>query len=296
MTHKRGVISWTNKEWHKTVANRKQLIAELESSIVEDGRYHIDWSWNTQSKRYIPGHIITLERIDGVIRYYDPQNGKVIKNFYDYINDIKLDRGINVLRVDNLCIDTDWASKILERSGANAKSGTLASGGVTGKIKPPYIEEYHRYNDKIYVSPMHGADELSGNLRLAKKASVYFNDEFYLLPTIDPDTKIAKDLRKKYLPTGVPENKNTDFLGVDILWEGKELQPENPYKNREAFKKALERQFRNAKTQANNFIIDVPDYIEDKWIEDITINYLNRTNRKRKILIFKGDKGMLYEN
>lgn len=122
--------------WDKTVANRRQLIKELENSIIEDGRYHIDWYWNTQSKRYIKGHIITLEKSNGVIRYYDPQNGKVIDNFYDYINDIKLNRGINVLRVDSLRIDTDYASHILGKSGSKVVSSEIGKGGISGGITP----------------------------------------------------------------------------------------------------------------------------------------------------------------
>lgn len=102
--------------WNKTVANRRQLIRKLESSITEDGRYHIQWLWNTQSKRYIDGHIITLEKIGDTLRYYDPQNGKAIDNFYDYINDIMLARGISVLRVDNLRVNADYASHILGKS------------------------------------------------------------------------------------------------------------------------------------------------------------------------------------
>lgn len=280
------------KGWQKTVANRKQLIKKLEEAVTVDGRYHIDWVWNHGKT----GHIITLEKVGDVLRYYDPQTGQVITDFYEYTSDFMLRRGIKLLRVDNLRIDADWASKILAKGGSKASSGAAASGGISGTTKPPHVEEYRRNGDRIFVSPMHGADELQGNLRLARKASRYFNDDFYLLPAIDPDTRVADELRRKYLPSGVPANKNTDFLGVDVLWEGKELQPDAPYQNREAFKKALERQFRNAKTQADNFIIDVPEYINDKWIEDITINYLNRTRTKRKILIFKGEQGTLYEN
>ncbi len=120
--------------WNKTVSNRKQLIAELESSISEDGRYHIDWCWNTQSKYSISGHIITVEKIDGVLRYYDPQNGKVIANFYDYINNIKLDRGINLLRVDNLRVNPEYASHILGKSGSDVISGVVGQSVTKGAL------------------------------------------------------------------------------------------------------------------------------------------------------------------
>ncbi len=124
---------YTGKTWNtfeKTVSNRKQLIAELENAIIEDGRYHIDWCWNTQSKRKITGHIITVERIDGVLRYYDPQNGKVIPNFYDYINDIQLKRGINLLRVDNLRVNPEFASHILGKSGSEVMGGEIVRSGI----------------------------------------------------------------------------------------------------------------------------------------------------------------------
>ena len=130
----------------KTVSNRKQLIQQLESSITKDGRYHIEWSWNTQSKKCIPGHIITLERIDGKIRYYDPQNGRVIADFYNYTNNIMLKRGIKVLRVDDKRIDVDWGSKILERAGGKAKNGIAGGGGVTGN---PLTESQKQRKEEI---------------------------------------------------------------------------------------------------------------------------------------------------
>lgn len=130
--------SWN--EWEKTVPNRKRLIEELESSITEDGRYHIDWFWNTQSKRALNGHIITLEKIGGVLRYYDPQNGKVIDNFYDYIADIKLNRGIRLLRVDNLRVNPEYASQILGKSGSMAFGGMVGKSNIKG-VKNPIPDE-----------------------------------------------------------------------------------------------------------------------------------------------------------
>lgn len=119
-------------KWNKTVSNRKQLIAELESSITDDGRYHIAWTWNS-SGRNLKGHIITLEKIGDTLRYYDPQNGRVIDNFYDYINDIKLNRGIRLLRVDNLRINADYAAHILGKSGSKAVNGMVGKSGTGGQ-------------------------------------------------------------------------------------------------------------------------------------------------------------------
>ena len=118
--------------WNKLCANRKQLISELESNLTEDGRYHIDWLWQGGGRNRC-GHIITVEKIGDTIRYYDPQNGKIVSDFYSYIKSIDLSHGINLLRVDNLRVKTDWAADILTKSGASATTGTAASGGTLGK-------------------------------------------------------------------------------------------------------------------------------------------------------------------
>lgn len=166
----------------KTVSNRKQLIQQLESSITEDGRYHIEWSWNTQSKKCIPGHIITLERIDGKIRYYDPQNGRVIADFYNYTNNIMLKRGIKVLRVDDKRIDVDWAGKILEKTGGKAKSGVISTEGITGLIdkgrsKSKIKDIQNRWNER--------------KKRLAKESGLQSS------LTVNPERRAAASVNKR---------------------------------------------------------------------------------------------------
>jgi hypothetical protein len=103
--------TWTKYE--KVYSTRKQLVQAFESQINEDGRYHISWAWSNKKE----GHIITLERINGVLRYYDPQNGEVIKDFVKYVDGISLKRGIEYYRVDNLMPNPDICSKILAKSG-----------------------------------------------------------------------------------------------------------------------------------------------------------------------------------
>lgn len=128
-------IKWEGEEYYVTYGgrckNRKQLVSAFESSVTEDGRYHVKWSWKGKA-----GHIITAERIDGKYRYYDPQNGRIITDFVKYIDNIKLSSGIQWLRVDNLRIDPDVAKEVLTRAGAKARiGGVSASGGTAGYIK-----------------------------------------------------------------------------------------------------------------------------------------------------------------
>lgn len=136
--HKRG--------WNKLCANRKQLISELESNLTEDGRYHIDWTWQGGGRNRC-GHIITVEKIGDTIRYYDPQNGQVVSDFYSYIKGIDLSRGINFLRVDNLRVKTDWAADILTKSGASATTGMAASGGIS-RLRPERLRQIKKDIDE----------------------------------------------------------------------------------------------------------------------------------------------------
>lgn len=76
----------------------KSMIANLETVTKEVGRYHIKWTWGNARS----GHIITCERLtNGVLRIYDPQNGKEISNLSEYGKGF-LHNSLKVLRVDNL--------------------------------------------------------------------------------------------------------------------------------------------------------------------------------------------------
>ncbi|WP_291577241.1 toxin glutamine deamidase domain-containing protein [Bacteroides sp.] len=89
----------------------KELTKELVELVKEPGRYHIDFSWKGRNS----GHIITLEKsLDGKIVIYDPQTGK-IKNWGELSKEISLKYGVNVLRVDNLLVNTDIINGIVKK-------------------------------------------------------------------------------------------------------------------------------------------------------------------------------------
>ncbi len=88
-----------------------QLSKELNDFTKDVGRYHIDFGW----KKSNGGHIITLERIgDGKVRFYDPQNGKIVR-WTELSKQISLLHGVNVLRVDNLLLNTDIIDGIVQK-------------------------------------------------------------------------------------------------------------------------------------------------------------------------------------
>ena len=91
--------------------NISALTKEIIELLKEPGRYHIDFSWKSGNS----GHIITLEKlVNGKIVLYDPQNGKIV-NWADISKRIKLQYGVNVLRVDNLLVNTDIIDGIVRK-------------------------------------------------------------------------------------------------------------------------------------------------------------------------------------
>lgn len=93
-----------NKMKNKTSG---EMLSEFENLTSTPGRYHIDFDWEGGRS----GHIITAERfVDGTMRVYDPQCGKVISDFRTYAEDISLASGIRILRVDNLRANPHYVS------------------------------------------------------------------------------------------------------------------------------------------------------------------------------------------
>lgn len=93
-------------------ANVLATLTHLDTLTKEQGRYHIKWQWSSGRS----GHIITCERLaDGTMRYYDPQNGKVITDFSTYASRFNLSSGIKVLRVDTLQINKDLISGVVSK-------------------------------------------------------------------------------------------------------------------------------------------------------------------------------------
>lgn len=91
--------------------NISALTKEIIELVKEPGRYHIDFSWKSGNS----GHIITLEKlVNGKIVLYDPQNSKIV-NWADISKRIKLQYGVNVLRVDNLLVNTDIIDGIVRK-------------------------------------------------------------------------------------------------------------------------------------------------------------------------------------
>lgn len=83
----------------------------LNDEIKEAGRYHLRFRFVNDG-----GNIITAERLpDGTLRIYDSQNGKIVRDFSEYANQVKPD-SFEYYRVDNLRINPDVAKVTVKRA------------------------------------------------------------------------------------------------------------------------------------------------------------------------------------
>ncbi|MCH5220298.1 MAG: hypothetical protein J1F20_06970 [Muribaculaceae bacterium] len=177
-------------------------------------------------------------------------------------------------------------------TGANwGKQQTYPSNTKSFKIlEPPHSEDYRTYiKGKVMVSPLHSTSELKENLKLGNTLNQAINSEVYLLPTIDPNERGADMLRKEYLPAETKNNKNPDFMGDGKLWDGKTASFENTPNERRKVKATIENHIKKAKEQADNFIIEIPEWVNQKWVDETVVNYLNRSNKQREIIIKRTD-------
>lgn len=88
----------------KSVRFNGDLLSSLDGEMAQTGRYHLRFRFANDG-----GHVITAERLpDGSLRIYDPQSGKIIKDFSEYTTKVK-PGSFEYYRVDNLQINTDVA-------------------------------------------------------------------------------------------------------------------------------------------------------------------------------------------
>lgn len=92
----------------------KNTLADLDNATKEVGRYHLGFGWKGKNS----GHIITAERLEnGSLKIYDPQSGESNIWTKEYMSRIGLSKsGIEILRVDNLLVNTDIIDGVVTKS------------------------------------------------------------------------------------------------------------------------------------------------------------------------------------
>ena len=171
--------------------------------------------------------------------------------------------------------------------------------GVLDKMKdgenPPKHETYKDlYKGKVFASPYHGENELEENTRLAKFLADKLGRKVWLLPRLDITNKEQAKLRGSLLPKGVKERKNPDFLIDGKLFDGKSMYGLRRDANLKQQKNAIENHIKKAKEQAGNIVLEIPNFVERRYLSKVIRNYLAQSQKDRMIMVHYGNKLLIF--
>ena len=119
------------------------------------------------------------------------------------------------------------------------------------------------------------------------------DEQVYLLPRLAPMNFDESQLRSLLLPNNVFETKNPDFFIGGKLYDAKKIGELTKDNSRKRQKSIIENRIKKAKEQADNIILDIDDSFSEIYIDETICNYLNRSSKKRIIIVFHNGKGNL---
>jgi len=99
-----------------TITNASRFAEFLEKVIEPDKRYTLEFLWTNRGRT---GHIISVDRTaDGILRLYDPQNGKtyIKQEALEYLKQLKYSKisPPQILRIDDKQFNLDVVNYIME--------------------------------------------------------------------------------------------------------------------------------------------------------------------------------------
>lgn len=190
------------------------LLTSLQGEMKEPGRYHLRFRFQNDG-----GHVITAERLaDGSLRIYDPQSGKIIKNFSEYTSKVKGD-SFEYYRVDNLQINPDVAKGSVKLA---------KSKGDAPRMQLPEIKDFLEkgwYGEEDFYSPK--VQSVLKSLRDRKSKENYFdsllsNDEFAIEHTDENGRKTVLHPKHKIKDAYWPRTKQMAYAlnraGRDVVF------------------------------------------------------------------------------
>ena len=133
----------------KSIRYNGDLASSLNGEMSDPGRYHLRFRFGNGG-----GHVITAERLpDGKLRIYDPQSGRLIKDFKEYTGGVDVNT-FEYYRVDNLQLNPQVARGSVKAAGAK---------GDAPRMDLPEIKDFLEkgwYGEEDYYSP-----EIARNLK-----------------------------------------------------------------------------------------------------------------------------------
>lgn len=158
-------------------------------------------------------------------------------------------------------------------------------------VVPPEITSYAEVvKGKVYTSPHHGKDEREENERIARVIAKFSDVKVYLLPRLDPMNPSQMALRKTLFPAGVKEGKSPDYYINGRFFDAKSMLNIQITDDLDKQKQSIENRIKKAKVQADNIVLEIPEWIELSTIARTVNNYLGRSKTKRIILVCWNEK------
>lgn len=102
-----------NHPFYQTPRKNERKMKFLERVIKDGERYTLEFEWLSARS----GHIVSVERVNGKIRVYDPQTGE-IRNTKELLSKTK---NLEVLRIDNCQFNTEYVNYMLKGVEKNGK-------------------------------------------------------------------------------------------------------------------------------------------------------------------------------
>ena len=157
-------------------------------------------------------------------------------------------------------------------------------------LSPPCLETYQKVGEYVYVSDLHRGTERAENIRLATFLAEKTREKVFILPIIQPSMKNSKELREKYLPVGVKENKNPDFYFRGRFVDGKNMTKIEFTDDKELLKGKIRNRLKDAFKQADDALVEMPLFIDRNTIYNSVNSQLNSSKNKHTVYIKYGDE------
>lgn len=163
-------------------------------------------------------------------------------------------------------------------------------------VPPPSVDTYRpSHNGKVMTSPYHGSNEVEENKRLGAFVAEKLGKKVYLLPRLDPRDYALAPLRSTLHPSGVFPNKNPDFYIGGLLFDGKSMMGIRRGCSKKKYHNDILNRIKDAKKQADNFVLEIPTFVSRKTIGTTVNGYLKQSSKQRIIIVKHGSKCYVYK-
>ncbi len=280
------------------------LLTSLQGEMKEPGRYHLRFRFQNDG-----GHVITAERLaDGSLRIYDPQSGKIIKNFSEYTSKVKGD-SFEYYRVDNLQINPDVAkgSVKLAKSKGDAPRMQLPEikdflekgwygeikADIADYIKKRNIATTNREKVKLDIEMVKNGEFVKSEYHSTAKGSIFATEELpkkidksnlELSKNIQMAKKMVNNGYDVYLLSNPRSGKSADFIfskgGKVYYTEGKLSTGKN----------SLGHNLAKGSTQSERILVDLTGTNDTNYITTRIEEAFKNNSDLKEVMLLKGGR------